>query len=91
MPKPPILEVVAETGQAVEPPPPEILEPNADLSPEEIEQARRDYLLTRFWISAKGFWGTNGGKLVWVFSLGLIALIITNVAFQYAKNQRSFA
>jgi hypothetical protein len=39
----------------------------------------------------KGFWGTNGGKLAWVFSLGLIALIITNVAFQYAKNQRSFA
>ncbi len=86
MPKPPILEVVAETGQAVEPPPPEILEPNADLSPEEIEQARRDYLLTRFWISAKGFWGANGGKLAWVLSLGLIALIITNVAFQYAIN-----
>ena len=86
MPKPPILEVVAETGQAVEPPPPEILEPNADLSPEEIEQARRDYLLTRFWISAKGFWGVNGGKLAWVLSLGLIALIITNVAFQYAIN-----
>lgn len=86
MPKPPILEVVAETGQPVEPPPPEILEPNADLSPEEIEQARRDYLLTRFWISAKGFWGANGGELAWVLSLGLIALIITNVAFQYAIN-----
>lgn len=86
MPKPPILEVLAETGQPVEPPPPEILEPNADLSPEEIEQARRDYLLTRFWISAKGFWGANGGELAWVLSLGLIALIITNVAFQYAIN-----
>lgn len=68
MSKPPILEVVAETGQAVEPPPPEILEPDADLSPEATEQARRDYLLTRFWISAKGFWGANGGKLAWVFS-----------------------
>ena len=55
MPKSPIVDVVAETGHAVEPPPPEILEPDADLSPEEIEQARRDYLLTRFWISAKGF------------------------------------
>ncbi|ABE64663.1 ABC transporter related protein [Nitrobacter hamburgensis X14] len=86
MPKPPILEVVTETGHAVEPPPPEILEPDADLSPDEIEQARKDYLLTRFWISAKGFWGANGGKLAWVFSLGLIALIITNVAFQYAIN-----
>jgi len=85
MPKPPVAEV-AETEQAVDPPPPEILEPNADLSPEETEQARRDYLLTRFWINAKGFWGANGGKLAWAFSIGLIFLIITNVAFQYAIN-----
>ena len=86
MTKPPILEVVAETGQAVEPPPPKILEPDAALSPEETEQARRDYLLTRFWISAKGFWGVNGGKRAWAFSIGLIVLIITNVVFQYAIN-----
>ena len=85
MPKPPVAEV-AETEQAVEPPPPEILEPDAALSPEETEQARRDYLLTRFWISGKGFWGANGGKLAWAFSIGLIFLIITNVAFQYAIN-----
>ena len=86
MPKPPVPEVVAETGLAVEPPPPEILELEADLSPEETEQARRDYLLTRFWINAKGFWGANGGKLAWAFSIGLIVLIIINVAFQYAIN-----
>jgi hypothetical protein len=30
-----------------------ILEREADLSPEEIERARRDYLLTRFWISQR--------------------------------------
>ena len=38
-------------------PPPEVVEPDPELSPEEAEQARKDYLLTRFWISARGFWG----------------------------------
>ena len=33
-----IVEVVAEAGDHVEPPPPEVLEPNPDLSAEEIEQ-----------------------------------------------------
>ena len=50
------VEVVAEEGDHVEPPP-EIVEPDPELSPEEAEQARKDYLLTRFWISARGFWG----------------------------------
>ena len=52
-----VTEVIAETGDHVEPPPPEIVEPDPDMSPEDAEQARKDYLLTRFWISAKGFWG----------------------------------
>jgi putative ATP-binding cassette transporter len=58
--KSPIVEVVAEDGDHIEPPPPEVLEPDPDMSPEEAEQARKDYLLTRFWISARGFWGSNG-------------------------------
>jgi putative ATP-binding cassette transporter len=61
----PIVEVAAEAGDPIEPPPPELLEPDAELSPEEAEQARKDYLLTRFWISAKGFWGNNGDRLGW--------------------------
>src|SRR4051812_8968723 len=82
----PIVDVVAEGGDRVEPPPPEVVEPDPDLTPEEAEQARKDYLLTRFWISARGFWGKSGDKLAWAFSIGLLALIVTNVGFQYGIN-----
>src|SRR5260370_1587400 len=84
--KSPIVEVVAEAGDNVEPPPPEVLETDPDLSPEDAEQARKDYLLTRFWISAKGFWGNSGDRLAWIFSIGLVILIVANVGFQYGIN-----
>jgi putative ATP-binding cassette transporter len=84
--KQPIIPVVAETGAHVEPPPPEVVEPDPDLTPEEAEQARKDYLLTRFWISARGFWGKSGDRLAWAFSIGLLLLIVTNVGFQYGIN-----
>src|SRR5215213_6633939 len=80
------VEVAAENGDQVEPPPPELLEPDPELTPEEAEQARKDYLLTRFWISAKGFWGKGGDRLAWIFSVGLLVLIVTNVGFQYGIN-----
>src|SRR4029077_10718030 len=57
------VEVVAETGDHVEPPPPEAVEPDPQMSPEEVEQARKEYLLTRFWISARGYWGRSGDRL----------------------------
>jgi vitamin B12/bleomycin/antimicrobial peptide transport system ATP-binding/permease protein len=82
----PIAEVVAEDGDHVEPPPPEALEPEPDMSPEEAEEARKDYLLTRFWISARGFWGSNGDRLAWILSIGLLVLIVANVGFQYGIN-----
>lgn len=81
-----IVDVVAEDGDPVEPPPPEVVEPDPELSPEEAEQARKDYLLTRFWISARGYWGNNGGRLAWLFSIGLLILIVANVGFQYGIN-----
>jgi vitamin B12/bleomycin/antimicrobial peptide transport system ATP-binding/permease protein len=84
--RPAIVEVDAESGEAVEPPPPELVEPDPEMTPEEAEQARKDYLLTRFWISAKGFWGKNGDRLAWIFSIGLVVLIVTNVGFQYGIN-----
>ena len=84
--KPELVEVVAEDGDHVDAPPPEIVEPDPDLSPEEAEQARKDYLLTRFWISARGYWGQNGDRLAWLFSIGLLILIVTNVGFQYGIN-----
>jgi putative ATP-binding cassette transporter len=84
--KSPIVEVVSEKGDHVEAPPPEVVEPDPELSPEEAEEARKEYLLTRFWISARGFWGKNGDRLAWVFSIGLLILIVANVGFQYGIN-----
>ena len=80
------VEVTAEDGDHVDPPPPEVVEPDPELSPEEAEQVRKDYLLTRFWISARGFWGKSGDRLAWMFSIGLFILIVTNVGFQYGIN-----
>jgi vitamin B12/bleomycin/antimicrobial peptide transport system ATP-binding/permease protein len=80
-----IVEVVAEHGEQAEPPP-EIVELDPELTPEEAEQARKDYLLTRFWISARGYWGRPGDRLAWVFSIGLLVLIVANVGFQYGIN-----
>src|SRR3954454_16964688 len=84
--KPPFVEVFGEAGDSVEPPPPELVETDPELTPEEAEQARKDYLLTRFWITAKGFWGKTGDRLAWVFSIGLLVLIVANVGFQYGIN-----
>lgn len=84
--KPPIVEVKGENGDEVAPPPPEVVEPDPELSPEEAEQARKDYLLTRFWISARGFWGRNGDRLAWLYSIGLGVLIVLTVGFQYGIN-----
>ncbi len=66
--RPAIVEVDAKNGDAAEPPPPEPVEPDPELTPEEAEQARKDYLLTRFWISARGYWGRNGDRLAWAFA-----------------------
>ena len=81
-----IVEVVAEDGKQVEPPPPEVVEPDPELNEEEAEAVRKDYLLTRFWISARGYWGRNGDRLAWMFSIGLLILIVANVGFQYGIN-----
>jgi vitamin B12/bleomycin/antimicrobial peptide transport system ATP-binding/permease protein len=82
----PIVEVVAEDGDHVEPPPPEVVEPDPQLSPEDAEEARKNYLLTRFWISARGYWGRHGDRMAWPFSVGLLVLIVGTVCFQYGIN-----
>jgi putative ATP-binding cassette transporter len=84
--KAPIVEVVAENGDQVEPPPPEIVEPDPELTPEEAEEARKGYLLTRFWISARGYWGRKGDRLAIPFTAGLLLLIVGTVGFQYGIN-----
>ncbi len=80
------VEVTAEDGDHIDPPPPEVVEPDPELSPEEAEQVRKDYLLTRFWISARGYWGKKGDRLAWMFTMGLLVLIVANVGFQYGIN-----
>src|SRR5829696_5640304 len=80
------VDVTAEGGNHVEPPPPEAVEPDPQMSPEEAEQARKDYLLTRFWISARGYWSRGGDRLAWLFTIGLLLLIVVNVGFQYGIN-----
>jgi len=81
-----IVEVVAEDDDQVGPPPPEVIEPDPELTQEEAEEVRKNYLLTRFWISARGYWGRNGDRLAWMFSIGLLILIVANVGFQYGIN-----
>lgn len=81
-----IVDIAAEDGEHVEPPPPEVVEPDPGWTEEEAEQARKDYLLTRFWISARGFWGKGGDRLAWIFTIGLLVLIVANVGFQYGIN-----
>ena len=81
-PRPPTLLKSAN----IEPPPAEVAEPDETMSPEEIERARKSYLLKRFWISARGFWGESGEKIAWIGSVGLLLLIIFYVAVQYGIN-----
>jgi vitamin B12/bleomycin/antimicrobial peptide transport system ATP-binding/permease protein len=83
--KAPIVEVVSDSGDQVEPPP-DATEPDPELTPEEAEEARKKYLLTRFWISARGYWAGDGDKLAWPLSVGLLVLIVVNVGFQYGIN-----
>src|SRR5215470_8392341 len=84
--KPDIVEIDDENGDVIEPPPPEVVEPDPEMTPEEAEALRKSYLLTRFWISARGFWGRNGDRLAWPFSIGLFILIVGNVSLQYGIN-----
>jgi hypothetical protein len=49
-------------------------------------RVKRRYLLRRFWISARGFWGKNGNRLSWIFCAGLLILIVVNLAVQYGIN-----
>lgn len=74
-------EVIGEAA-----PPPEAVEPDPQLTPEEAERARKKYLLRRFWISARGYWSRRGDSFAWPLTIGLLILICVNVGFQYGIN-----
>src|SRR5438270_453362 len=84
--KPLIVEIVGESGDEVAPPPPDVVEPDPELSPEEAEEASKAYRLTGFWISAAGFWGNSGDRRAWALCIGLLILILAHVGFQYGIN-----
>src|SRR5689334_21241286 len=67
-------EVIGEAA-----PPPDAVEPDPELTPEQAEQVRKRYLLRRFWISARGYWGRRGDRLAWPCTIGLLILIGINV------------
>ncbi len=47
---------------------------------------RKKYLVRRFWISAKGFWGRGGDRFAWWLVAGLLAIVAAQVFFQYQIN-----
>jgi vitamin B12/bleomycin/antimicrobial peptide transport system ATP-binding/permease protein len=81
---------VTESGEKLPDPPPEMGEdaeiPEDEDEQESLDQIRRRYLLGRFWLSAKGFWGRHGSAWAWPLSLGLLALIVLHVSVQYGIN-----
>lgn len=60
--------------------------PNTEFTQEEIERARKRYLLKRFWKSAKEYWHRNSDKMAWPLSIGVLIMIGLNVCFQYGIN-----
>lgn len=85
--KAPTAEAESEVVGEAAPPPPEAIEPGPKLTPEETERARKKYLLRRFWISGRGYWGLRGDRLAWPLTIGLLLLICVNVGFQYGINR----
>ncbi|PWJ86977.1 putative ATP-binding cassette transporter [Mesorhizobium loti] len=81
----PAVEVVSKSVDEAAPPP-EAIEPSPGVTPEQAEQARKKYLFTRFWISARGYWSRRGDRLAWPLTIGLLILICINVGFQYGIN-----
>src|SRR3954452_22328355 len=75
------VEGTAEGGDNVDPPPPEVVEPDPELSAEAAEQVRKDYLLTRFWVGERGYCASRGDGRAKVAADGLRFLIVANVGF----------
>jgi putative ATP-binding cassette transporter len=57
-------------------------EPDDDQD-DDIEDAKRRYLLKRFWESASGFWRGNARKVSWFLTGGLLATIAVQLIIQY--------
>src|SRR5690349_1371546 len=69
--------------EPVPPPPPEELsaEDEADR-----EGAKRLYLVQRFRLASRGFWGAKGDSLAWPLTIGVLVLILIDVGLKYGIN-----
>lgn len=70
----------------IPPPPPEVADPLSPSDAEDIEQARRRYLLKRFWIAARGFWSRRGDARAWLLTMSLLIGVGLTLAAQYGVN-----
>ena len=55
-------------------------------SAEDVEALRRRFLLWRFWMSARGFWGRSGTRIAWLLPSALFLIIVLNLSVQYGIN-----
>ncbi len=49
-------------------------------------EARRRFLLRRYWAAASGFWGRTAGWIAWALTGGLVATVLLTLAVQYGIN-----
>src|SRR5579871_4197452 len=66
--------------------PDELLSPSEEFSEEDREKAKRAYLVRRFRLAARGLWGRKGDRLAWPLTIGLLLLILIDVALKYGIN-----
>src|SRR4051794_22174571 len=53
---------------------------------EATDEPGRQYLITRFWQAARGFWGKRGRRIAWILSGALLIIILLNIAASYGMN-----
>ncbi len=61
-----------EAGSKSKPPPHGVVELDFELTLEDAKKASKGYLLERFRITARGFWGAAGNGLAWPLSIALL-------------------
>ena len=64
----------------------EAVEAEDDEAEENLEEVTRRFLLRRFWTSGVGFWRRGGRRQAWLLTIGLVAIIVANLAVQYGIN-----
>src|ERR1043165_678945 len=53
---------------------------------EDTDELRRQYLLTRFWQTARNFWRPHLGQVAWLLSAVLLVIVVLNIVASYGMN-----